>query len=290
MPSVGSDNEEVPVQVLDHAVEQVGEPTVDHQDYARQLLASVPAALLAAAREAYGARAVVYGLLLDRCPDVRQAQFKLLEKLAEADVVRLTRQLLPFLDGLDVRARLPLVDLTLPALRSLSITQYRNFAACFDGLIKADQRLDLFEWTLSRVLMRHLQPQFDASKAPPIRYYALKRLGQPISVLLSAVAYAGNDDEQAQQSFRAAGKLLPEISLTLLPRSECRLAPLREALSTLCHVAARHRGRLVDAAAAAICADQHVGWRESELLRGISDLLNCPMPPLLVHVSVGGDG
>ena len=112
-------------------------------------------------------------MLLDRTPEVRQAQFGLLDKLAEADVVRLTRQLLPFLDGLDVRARLPLVDLTLPALRSLSITQYRNFATCFDGLIKADDRLDLFEWTLSRVLMRHLQPQFDASKAPPIRYYAL---------------------------------------------------------------------------------------------------------------------
>ena len=31
----------------------------------------------------------------------------------------------------------------------------------------------------------------------------------------------------------------------------------------------------------AICADEEVKSREAELLRGISDMLNCPMPPLL---------
>ena len=50
----GRDSEEVPVEVLDHAVEHVGEPTLDHQEYARQLLAAVPDELLAAARDAYG--------------------------------------------------------------------------------------------------------------------------------------------------------------------------------------------------------------------------------------------
>ncbi len=274
---------EVPVEVLDHAVEQVGEPTLAHHDYARQLLAAVPVDLIDAARDPYGARAVVYCLLMDRDENIRDQQFELLDQLAEADVTGMTRQWLPLVDALDVRARLPLVDLTLPALRSLSITQYRRFANCFDGLIRADSRLDLFEWVLARVLMRHLRPQFEPVREPPTRYYALRRLGHECSILLSAVAYAGNTDEQAQQSMAAARPMLPELTLTLLPRPACRLTPLQDALRTLCHVAAKHRGRLIDAAAAAICADQHVRWRESELLRGISDLLDCPMPPLLVH-------
>jgi hypothetical protein len=38
---------------------------------------------------------------------------------------------------------------------------------------------------------------------------------------------------------------------------------------------------LVDASAAAICADAEVRVEEAELLRGICDMLDCPMPPLL---------
>ena len=41
---------------------------------------------------------------------------------------------------LDVRARLPLVDMTLPALRALSPPQYQEFMQCFDELVQADQR------------------------------------------------------------------------------------------------------------------------------------------------------
>jgi hypothetical protein len=38
---------------------------------------------------------------------------------------------------------------------------------------------------------------------------------------------------------------------------------------------------LVDACAAAICADAAVDVAEAELLRAICDMLDCPMPPLL---------
>ena len=62
-------------------------------------------------REPYGARAVLLGLLTDRKPAVREQQLAKLRELAPADLVELTLKLLPWLDALDVRARLPLVDL-----------------------------------------------------------------------------------------------------------------------------------------------------------------------------------
>jgi hypothetical protein len=37
----------------------------------------------------------------------------------------------------------------------------------------------------------------------------------------------------------------------------------------------------VDACAATICADREVSVGEAELLRGVCDMLGCPMPPLL---------
>lgn len=284
----GSD---IPLDVVDHAAEQIGEPTDAHRDYAHQLLEEIKPELLAAAREPYSARAVVFGLLLDRDLDVRAAQFAALDKLASADIADLTRRIVPWVVAVPDKARLPLVDLCLPALRAMSPKQFRSFSDAFMALIRADNRLGLFEWTLSKVLVRHLRPQFEPVRSPIARYYGLQKLGEPISVLLSSLAYSGitaseATQEQAGAAFDSAAKLLPEAGAKLLPSAQCNLNKLDEALRTLATVAAKHRGRIVDACAAAICHDQHVNVKEAELLRGISDLLDCPMPPLLAGQKV----
>jgi hypothetical protein len=46
-------------------------------------------------------------------------------------------------------------------------------------------------------------------------------------------------------------------------------------------VADKKRRPLVAACAAVICADREVTVAEAELLRGVCDMLDCPMPPLL---------
>ena len=69
------------------------------------------------------------------------------------------------LDGLV----LPMVDMTLPALRALSPAQYQEFSKCFIQLVQADKRLGLFEWTLHQILLRHLRPQFETAAGWPSR-------------------------------------------------------------------------------------------------------------------------
>ena len=106
-----------------------------------------------------------------------------------------------------------------------------------------------------------------------------------MTVLLSAVAWTGHTREEAELAFAAASQHIPELPLSLSPAEATGLGALKTALEPLSRVVAKQRGRIVDACAAAICADQHVHWREAELLRGVSDLLDCPMPPLLVKRS-----
>ena len=279
----GPTDSEVPLAVVKDAVQHVGEPTTDHQHYAAEVLRSIPPVVLDTVHEPYGARAVVYGLLLDQQPSIRAAQMKTLSQHAKPDVVQLVVKLQTTIDALDVRTRLPLIDLALPALRAMSPTQYSKFCQCFVTLVKADQRIDLFEWMLSQVLMRHLQPQFGPVRSPRIQYYGLQHLKSECATLLSVVAAAGNSEAIAAESFQRAAELLPELSLVQQPARSAGLDDLRQALAKLDQVAAKHRGRLVEACAVAICADQHVTWQEAELLRGISDLLDCPMPPLLVN-------
>lgn len=269
----------VPVEVVRHAVDQVANPTELHREYVRELIAAMPPAVVEAAHEPYGARALIYASLLDMDADVRAAQLRVLEKTTDANLYELTLRLVPSVNQLDVRAMLPLVDMTLPALRALSLSQYQEFNKCFVYLVQADQRLGLFEWTLHQILLRHLRPQFEKVRPPQVRYYGLQKLGGQISVLLSTLAHASQHEDDA--AFRAGVKYLSEVPVTFLSRERCSVGQLDAALRELCQTAPKLRARLVDAAAACICADMDVSVEEGELLRAICDMLDCPMPPLL---------
>ena len=269
----------VPVQVVLHAAEQVAEPTATHRKYIRELVSEMPQDVVRAAHEPYGARAVIYASLLDRNADIRAAQLRALEQLADENVFELTLRLVPAVNQLDVRARLPLVDMTLPALRALSRSQYETFTQTFVQLVQADKRLGLFEWTLHQILLRHLRPQFEPIRPMPIKYYGLQKLSQQCSVLLSVLARASQRDDDI--AFAAGARQLLNTPVQLLPPEACTLEALENALRELSQTAPKIRQHLVDACAACICADAAVNVSEAELLRAICDMLDCPMPPLL---------
>jgi len=279
--SIYGRSDEVSPALVDNAIEHVGAPDEAHRQYARQLIGSIPAEVAAAARETYGARAVIYCLLLDKQKAVRDHQLEALRAAADPGVLQAAAKLYPHISKLDARYRLPLVDMSLGALRSMSETQFEQFIQVVHALTAADEQLDLFEWTLGRVIERHLEPQFRGQRNWLIRFYAINRLGEPISKLLSTIAHVGHEPHEAEAAFRTATSHLPEVSLEFQPRSAGGLGQLKEVLATLSTVTAKHRGRIVDACAAVICADGQVKVAEAELLRGISDLLDCPMPPIV---------
>jgi Zn-dependent protease with chaperone function len=273
--------DEVPVEVVRHSADQVGNPTEQHRSYAAKLIESIPNEITDAVREPYGARAVMFALLLDKRPKIREVQYQALQASVARDVVDLTYKLSPVVDKIDPRAHLPLVDLALPALRTMTKQQYVAFRDAFKKLVEADQEIALFEWSLYRVLLRHLRPQFETVKPPRIQYYSLARLGQEVGVLFSTLGYLDNTGKRVEAAVKHAASLLPDVQVPLLTPQECTLSRLQLALSTLSTVAAKHRQRVIEAAADLICYDHDVSIKEAELFRGICDMLECPMPPLL---------
>ena len=273
--------DEVPVEVVRHSADQVGHPTELHRSYAAKLIESIPNEITDAVREPYGARAVMFGLLLDQNAEIRAQQFESLKTTISSDVVELTYKMAQLIDAIDPRAYLPLVDLALPALRTMTKLQYKEFSNAFKKLVEADQQIALFEWSLHRVLLRHLRPQFEPVKPPRVQYYNLARLGNEIGVLFSTLANLDNTGSRVEHAHRHAASILPEVQIPLFSASDCTLPQLQKALATLSTVAAKQRQRIIEAAADLICYDHDVSIKEAELFRGICDMLECPMPPLL---------
>jgi len=264
------------------AVSHVGRLDDAHLDYARELIRSLPQAIAAAAREPYGAQAVVFTMLFDGDETIRRRQLERLAEHTDAALHRFTLRLLEQADGLTPAARLPLLDMTASSLRSLSRGQYEDFKQAVETLIHADDEVDLFEWALQRIILYRLEPNFSGTRPPAVQYYSLSRLAAPCALLLSTLAHQGNDDPAAVSAAFAAGRgALGVDGVAFLPEADCGLDALGDALDVLATVAPKLKSGLLQACAECIAADKTVTTREGELLRAVSDSLGCPMPPLL---------
>jgi len=264
------------------AVEQIGNPTPAHVSYAAALRERLPAAVLRAAHDAYSARALVYALLLSSDPSVRARQRDDLAGRVEETLLRETDSLAGVLDGETRSLRLPIVELTLPALQGLTATQYREFRDVVSALAGADARIDLFEWALQRVLLAHLAPHFEGKPRGRVRFSGPRRLRAQLSIALSTLAQVHPEDPaRVETAFRAGASRLGVEGLALLSHEQCGLAALDGALADLADATPKLKRAIVTACAEVVLSDARLTVAESELLRAVSDSLGCPMPPLL---------
>ncbi|MBM4142629.1 MAG: M48 family metallopeptidase [Lentisphaerae bacterium] len=271
----------------DEIVARVGAPGPRHLAYARQVLERIPAAAADAAREPFGARAIVYGLLLSRDGAVRASQWARLEGGADAAVLAEMRRLAPVMAGIEDALRLPLLDLAVPALRDLSPAQYQAFMSNVDHLVRADEEVDLFEYALRLVLRRQLEPAFGGARRHVIQYYDVTPLLRPAADLLTALAAWGADDVTgARRAFAAGASRLgarqaPEIG----DIAGAGLGSVDAALGRLAEAGPAVKRRVVAACAASVGADGKVTVEEAELLRAVSDALDCPLPPFTADMA-----
>ena len=265
--------------------DSIGNPTPQHVDFAAALLKSLPDAVREAARDTHDACALVFALLLDsKDGPVRKNQLGQVEDLFGEQMAKATLKLSGEVAKLDPRAKLPVANLAIGALRRMAREQFDSFTHLLETLAAADEQIDLFEFSLSKLVIRHLEPHFLKQRKKVAQVYSLKRLGHECSVLISSLACtAGSDAETIQTAYQAgAAHLAAATELNQLPAAECGLQELDQALVALVGVGPNLKRQLIEAAAAAVSADGYLQIQEAELLRAISDSLDCPMPPLAI--------
>ncbi|MEO0513686.1 MAG: M48 family metallopeptidase [Planctomycetota bacterium] len=269
-----------PGAVTATAVEQIGELTPAHLQYAHRLIEALPSVLRSAAQTSTGAQAVVFAMLLDRKDSkIRSRQLAYLDAQSLGPVAALTHRLASAATQLEVEQRLPLLDLALPALARLHPAVLEQWQVHLDALIAADQRLDLFEWALRQVVWRHLvAPERGGGGSKG----KLNQSRETLSVLLSVLARVGaSNAREATRAFEAAADRVPTLGVELMPAESVSMGRLTDAVDELANLTPKGQRSVVEACAAAISADRQVTTRESELMRAVAETLGVPMPPLL---------
>lgn len=267
------------------AIDSIGQPSDAHLEKAGSLLQAIPPVLRAAAREPYKARAIIYTLVINDEAEVRDAQLHHLKQHGDNGVYRETITLLPHVRQLERPLRLPLIDIALGSLRQLSPGQYQLFRKNLKILIEADNHIDLFEWSLQKIVHHHLDNEFE--KRSPLRrtakYTRLAQLRQECVLVISLLAHTNHGGALvSQKAFDAAAKILDLPGIRLSEQAGINLASLNTAIDRLGMLTPLAKPQFLKACVACITADGEVSEVETELLRAIADAIDCPIPPVSV--------
>lgn len=260
------------------AIESIGHPSAEHVSHAQLLLTRIPAPLKEAAHDPFSARAVVYSLLLNRSSEpVAEKQWLQLGDKAHPAVFKLVGEITRQIAALEHRCYLPLLELCIPALRTLSPQQYEVFKRNLVTMIRTDDKVDLFEWSMYRIVIHNLEPSDTREENR-----SLKSLSDECQLVLSLMAHSGHSDSaSAEAAYDAAFALLGLGSRFLLARDSINLSQLDTALDKLQMLKPLQKPLLLKALAASISHDAKVRLTEEELFRAIAESLNCPVPPVL---------
>ncbi|OIO71729.1 MAG: peptidase M48 [Zetaproteobacteria bacterium CG1_02_53_45] len=265
---------------VEAVMQSIGQPDADALQQSVSLLENIPPRLRQFAHDPFTARAIVYGLLLDNDRGIRSAQLKALETRADASVLRELLDILPLVSALRPELRIPLLELLMPALKSLSEPQYRQFRQSVALLIKADSKLSVFEYMLHRMLIRHLHPAFARVKPVVVHFDVAAEIAEEAGVIISMLIREGSHARPDEVFAHAMSHLLAWQTGIQPSLKQSDFSLLDQALSKADRATPDIKRRLITACVAAVLADGQVRVNEFELLRAVCDALACPMPQI----------
>lgn len=249
---------------------------------ADKLMSNLPPPVKEASHEPFSAQALVYCLLLSKEGKERRPQLDSLQANADAAALREVSLLLPLIDRIERVDRLPLAEMSMPALKTLSQEQYRAFRRIVQSLVAADKKVSLFEYALHRMLVRHLDGFFDEKKARAEAYRTIEGVEKEALLLLSTLAWTGNHKpEAAQEAFlRGLTHLGVHREIRVVEKGACTFQALDVGLEKLGRATPALKKKLLMACVACVTHDMWITLDEFEILRAVADSMDLPIPPV----------
>jgi len=228
----------------------------------------------------------VLALLLDRNESVRKKQLDWLRQDSGQELADIVREDYHKAAAQGVRQRLPLLEMTLPALSQITREDYQVLLKRIVKLSEMDEEISFFEFAVMRLVKRHLGRKFDGAHAKTNVIASAAPLREPFATLLSAVVWAGEPTQgQEQTIFDQSVQQAPLFhgSMSMKPFESLHFNDLDQALDTLANARFSLKRQILAACATAVAHDGEITAEEAELIRAIAVSLDCPMPPLVAE-------
>jgi hypothetical protein len=164
----------------------------------------------------------------------------------------------------------------------MSREDYQTFRATVKKLVEADGQIHLFEYTLQKLLVRHLDAFFEKPGRGRVQFKSLVPLLPDAGILLSALANADEATTEGHEAAFQSGLESLGKSATAFPMERSpsvNLVDFAKALDRFEGAALPVKKQFLAACGAVVMHDGVVNDTQFELLRAMADTIDCPIPP-----------
>lgn len=260
------------------------------RQFATELSGRLPAGLLDRTRGVDEAIDLILALVIDRDRAIRERQLHLLAARLGAARGSRIHEAWEDLQVTEVNQWLPLVEMSLPALRGLPREQIRFYLETAEMLAGADHHINALEFAVTQMMRVFAEDLLDrgVGRGKPPRG---RELLDATTVLLTVLAQLGHRSKEVAAGAYEAGLSRFFATGGRPPRRppQASFAPivvwpesLQAALKLLDRLPFRGKRRLLGAAAATVAHDGKIEPAEAEILRAIAASLHVPIPPVAV--------
>jgi hypothetical protein len=266
-------------------LESVGQ--IESADVGNTLRTALPADLYDAAHSHELSILLVLALACSPNPDTAMRQLMFIEQRLGRQRSLICTRMHTQISELDVQSRLPLLELSMPALKQRPDEQIGFLLDLLDELAQMRESYELFNFVLPHVLSAYLGDRANSRLERKVRAPKLPPR-DACNHLIRAVASFGHSDTQAATAaYKSAMQALAMRGLKqqfamVEPSNGDYLITLESAVESIRHQPQRIKRALLRAVFAAISYDSEIRVEELELFRAIAATLNVPTPPLSV--------
>jgi len=263
------------------------EPTPEQLERETARMHDIPLVFVEHSHEPLSAQALVFALLLGDGATLQQAQLGIIASARITGLETLVHTLRPGVQKLGAPRRLPLLEMCLPALKSMSGSQYRLFKDILLRLIRADRHTELHEWCLFQLVQHYLDPEFLPITPSRARHRSLRQVISPIQTVLSLLSYEG--DGSPEDAFCTGAAALDLSHLSLLPRERCSVTAFSAAVDILADCYPLLKPRLLKAMSIAASSDGTLSAVEWEIVASTAAVMDCPVPSSAAPLQASAD-
>ena len=275
---------------VEDMLDNIGNPDFERITAAAVLAASLPSGLSSSAHSLEWAPEVLFYCLLDEDNELRDMQLMaVVEEMGDISERKL-QHLITTHGVVKPDHRLPLLEICFPTLKRRPISDIEKILRTIDRLAAADNRIDSFEFLLSRLVKKYMVEATVPSRTSLHGSNKLSSCVHELTTVISAVAAHGQNSQTAaglqaaQKAFRA-GMEVANIHHTNLSFTDQWQNEMDKALNKLDRLRAKDKSTVVAALARTVLDDGDVVTAEHEMLRVICALINVPLP-ILQHAEI----
>lgn len=254
---------------------QTSDNTAKVASAAERVQQALPLLLMHSSRQSEPATAIICCFLLQQDENVRARQLHLIKELGSAALLQQVDQLCDNIDNLNALQQVNLLQLVMPALKTLSEQRFNQFQQLLQALWQAVEKPDLTVWLCREFVTHNVAAHYQKSQIT--RHYSSQDLTQQasaVTALLALVSSAAGDTQAQQQAWQATQPLLP---FTLpAERPEVDFNALEQQLAQLLALAPKQKQQLWQAIDACVRADNLLQIPEQALLLALALLLEIP--------------